>query len=135
MGVNSREGQGRCYNPLVNKTQGLRQTLRVTRALARITGRNQYVKAGLSAAKTVGASAKRASHVLWLQVTGLFFIFFALVGVLAAAREFQRWQAGEIGPARMWVGILFAATFAYFAVSSFGQARRMEREGTGRESK
>lgn len=107
----------------------------VTRALAGITGRNQYVKAGLSAAKTVGASAKRASHMLWLQVTGLFFIFFALMGVLAAVREFQRWQAGEIGPARMALAILFAATFVYFAVSSFGKARRMERDSAGRESR
>lgn len=119
----------------MNKTQGLRRTLLVTRALASITGRNQYVKAGLSAAKTVGASAKRATHTLWLQVTGLFFVFFALMGAMAAVREFQRWQSGEIGPARMGLAILFASAFAYFAISSFGQARRMEREGTGRESK
>jgi hypothetical protein len=126
---------GRCYNPLVNKTQGLRRTLLVTRALASITGRNQYVKAGLSAAKTVGASAKRATHMLWLQVTGLFFILFALIGILAAVREFQRWQAGEIGISRIGLAILFTVIFSYFAVSSFGQARRMERDGTGRESK
>jgi hypothetical protein len=106
----------------------IRKAIQITKALTARGGQNDYVRAGISAAKTVGASAKHASHLLWLQVTGSFFVFFAVVGSTAAFREYQHWQAGEIGPQRFFAAVIFSAGFAYFGISSFLQARKLERE-------
>lgn len=108
--------------------QRIRKVVRITRALTAKGGQNDYVRAGISAAKTVGASAKHASHLLWLQVTGSFFVFFAVIGTMAAMREYQRWQAAEIGSGRFFAAIVFSMAFAYFGVSSFWQARKLEKE-------
>ena len=108
--------------------QRIRKAIQITRSLAGKGGQNDYLRAGIAAAKTVGASAKHASHLLWLQVTGSFFVFFAVIGTMATVREYQRWQATEIGPERFYAAIIFSLAFAYFGVSSFWQARKLERE-------
>ena len=108
--------------------QRIRKAIQITRALAGKGGQNDYLRAGISAAKTVGASARHASHLLWLQVTGSFFVFFAVIGAMAALREYQRWQAAELGSGRFYAAVTFSAAFAYFGVSSFWQARKLERD-------
>lgn len=108
--------------------QRIRKAIQVTRALAGKGGQGDYIRAGITAAKTVGASAKHASHLLWLQVTGSFFVFFSVIGTMAAFREYQRWQAAEIGPQRFSAALIFSVAFAYFGVSSFWQARKLDRE-------
>jgi hypothetical protein len=112
----------------VVSVQQIRRAILITRTLANRGKQNDYVRAGITAAKTVGASAKHASHLLWLQVTGSFFVFFAVVGTMAALREYQRWQAAEIGPGRFYAAIAFSLVFAYFGVSSFLQARKLNKE-------
>ena len=113
---------------MVLSPQRIRKAIQITRALTARGGQNDYLRAGISAAKTVGASAKHASHLLWLQVTGSFFVFFAVIGAMAATREYQRWQAAEIGSGRFYAAMFFSIAFAYFGVSSFRQARKLERE-------
>ena len=105
-----------------------RKALLLTRSLLANNGRNQYVRAGWSAARTVGASAKHAGHLLLLQVAGFFQAVFALIGGFAAVREFQKWEGGEIGPTRFLVAAAFGLIFLYFAASSFNRARRLTRE-------
>ena len=66
----------------------------------------------------------RVVHLLWLQITGVFFLFFALAGGLACWREYQAWQAGKIGPGKMVLAACFALVFLWFGVSSFWRAKR-----------
>jgi hypothetical protein len=112
----------------VLSVQQIRRAILITRTLAGRGQQSDYVRAGITAAKTIGASAKHASHLLWLQITGSFFVFFAVIGSMAALREYHRWQSAEIGPARVYAAIGFSVVFAYFGVSSFWQSRKLTRE-------
>lgn len=73
------------------------------------------------------AALLRTLHLLWLEITGLFFVVFALVGAAAAWREYQAYVAGSAGPGRTVGAALFCLTFAYFGVTSFWKARRGSR--------
>jgi hypothetical protein len=66
----------------------------------------------------------RVLHILWLEVTGLFFLVLALVGGGAAVREYHRHAAANGSVAKMLLAAAFAVVFAYFGVSSFWQSRR-----------
>jgi hypothetical protein len=72
-------------------TQG-RALLRVA---GRKTGENRWVRAFYNAGSVTLRSIGRVLHVLWLEVTGLFFLVLALVGAAAAAREYHRHAAGN----------------------------------------
>ena len=76
------------------------------------------------AARATAASLGRVLHQLWLEVTGAVFLFIALVGGLAASREYARYEAGKTGPGRVVLAICFCATFAYFGLSSFWRVKR-----------
>ena len=64
----------------------------------------------------------RVLHLLFLQVAGVFFLAFAAGGGIAAWREYHKWQAGQIGPSKIYLALGFAALFLWFAVSSFWRA-------------
>jgi len=66
----------------------------------------------------------RVLHVLWLEVTGLFFLVLALVGAAAAVRESHRRALGTGSLGKMLLAAAFALLFAYFGVSSFWRSRR-----------
>jgi hypothetical protein len=61
----------------------------------------------------------RALTQLFHQVTGVFFLAFAAIGVAALVREWQRWPRGKLIAAG-----LFTAVFAWFTVSAFWKARK-----------
>lgn len=103
----------------------------ITRVAGRVAGQqlgqNRLLRAGFSAVRITAEHFGRVLHLLWLQITGVFFLFFALAGSLAAWREYTHWQAGKIGPGKMVVALAFAAVFAWFGVSSFYSAARKAR--------
>jgi hypothetical protein len=75
----------------------------------------------------VGATAKsfaRIFHVLWLEVSGFFFLILALMLVLATWRESVKYQSGLVPINRVFLAAAFAAMFTYFGVSSFWRARK-----------
>ena len=74
------------------------------------------------------AALLRTLHLLWLEITGLFFVVFALVGAAATWREYQAYAAGKAGPGRAIAAALFCLAFAYFGVTSFWKARRGSRQ-------
>ena len=96
----------------------------LARVVAQQAGRYRAVNAVMTAARTTVASCSRVLHQLWLEVTGFVFLFLAVIGGLAAAREYARYEAGRIGPGRVVLAIGFCATFAYFGLSSFWRVRR-----------
>jgi hypothetical protein len=66
----------------------------------------------------------RTAHELWLEVTGLFFLVFAAVGGGAALRAYQSYATGKTGLGRVWMGITFTLTFAYFGITSLMRSRK-----------
>jgi hypothetical protein len=94
------------------------------RVAARQAGQNRWLRAGYSALQVTSRHLGRVFHLLWLQITGVFFLFFALAGGLACWREYQAWQTGKIGPAKMALAACFAIVFLWFGVSSFWRAQR-----------
>jgi len=102
----------------------------MVRAAGRVIGRrtvsNRYVRAGFSAADATVRGAARATRILWLQVTGFFCAIFALSISGAVWREWHRANVAH----REWklaIGSLVLALFAWFAVSNFWRARRLDR--------
>ncbi len=100
----------------------------VTRVAGRMAGQrlgqSRVLRAGYSALRITAEHFGRVLHLLWLQITGVFFLFFALAGSLAAWREYGKWQAGKIGPGKLALALVFAVVFAWFGVSSFYRAAR-----------
>ena len=98
------------------------------RAVGRVSGRalrnNRFINAGLQGARITLSSFGRTAHVLWLELTGLFFLVFAVIGGGAAVRAYHSHQAGKGGLQRFWLGVLFAFLFTYFGVTSFMRSRR-----------
>lgn len=91
------------------------------RVALRQAGRSRLVRAAWGAARTTLASFARVLHLLWLEVTGLFFLTFAAAGAVACWREYSRH-----GPfyGKTALAFAFAVMFAYFGVSSFWRASR-----------
>ena len=93
------------------------------RTLGRLTAdpkhRNRVLQAGLGSARTTFRAFGKVSHILWLEITGLFFLLFALIGSVEFVRKARAHDLRQMAAA---AGI--ALLFGYFGVSSFWQARK-----------
>ncbi len=94
------------------------------RVAARQAGKTQMARALSAALLSAASSVARVAHQLWLQITGVLFVAFAVVGSLAFVREYRAWAAGKFGPGRALLAGAFALLFAWFGVSSFWRARK-----------
>jgi hypothetical protein len=94
------------------------------RVAGRKTGENRWVRAFYRAGTVTLRSFSRVLHILWLEITGLFFLVLAFVGAAAAVREFHRRALGTGSTGRMLLATGFALLFAYFGVNSFYRSRR-----------
>ncbi len=94
------------------------------RVAGRKTGENRWVRAFYHAGSVTARSIGRVLRVLWLEVTGLFFLVLALVGGAAAVREYHRHEGGNVSTAKMLLASAFAVVFTYFGVSSFWRSRK-----------
>jgi hypothetical protein len=98
------------------------------RVAGRKTGENRWVRAFYRAGDVTLRNVGRVLHVLWLEVTGLFFLVLAVVGGGAAVREYHRHQVGTGSTGKMLVASVFGLLFAYFGVSSFWRSRTRSRK-------
>ena len=94
------------------------------RVVGRQAGENRVLRAGWGAIRLTAQRVGGVLHLLFLQVAGVFFLAFAAAGGIAAWREYHKWQAGQIGPGKVYVAAGFSALFLWFAVSSFWRASR-----------
>ncbi len=105
-----------------------RKALVVARVAAREAQRHaqrsRWIRGALAGGRAFLASVFRAINILWLQITGVFFLLFALVGGVACWKEYRAWTVGKIGPGRALLALCFSLMFTWFAVSSFWRARR-----------
>lgn len=94
------------------------------RVAVRQAGNSRLAKATFAAARGTISSLARAGRLLWLQVTGLLFVAFAIVGAVACVRESRAYLANTGGLGRPLLAFLFTLLFAWFGVSSFWRASR-----------
>ena len=77
--------------------------------------------------RAVRATASHFGRVLgqlWLEVTGLVFLFLAGIGVIAFFREYAKYQAGRSTSSRVVLAVCFTGLFGWFGVSSFWRVRK-----------
>jgi hypothetical protein len=88
-------------------------------------GRNRTLLRGVRAG--IGGFAgplQNVLRVLFLEISGLVFLFFSLSIMIAFAREYRRYALHEVGSERVVLAGAIAILFLYFGVSSFWRARR-----------
>ena len=79
--------------------------------------------------RSVWSPLAKFSSVLWLEVTGVFFLLFALI----TGQQAWKWHAAirlppsNPGAQHLYLYIFLFAMFGYFTVSSFVRARRRQR--------
>jgi hypothetical protein len=71
-----------------------------------------------------------AGGILWLEITGLFFAFFALFFVQSVYRVHTAWRQGP-EHTHLLLYVVLAAAFSWFSVSSFIRAYRKNKRGPG----
>ena len=87
-------------------------------------GHSRLLRGVLAGGRAALGSFSRVLHLLFLEVTGFFFLVFAVIGSYAFMREYRAWAAGKIGPGKTVVALAFTVMFAWFGLSSFWRARK-----------
>lgn len=90
----------------------------------RQAGRSRRVSAMAQAGRVTFTHFRRVLRLLWLQVTGFFFLALAVMGGGALANEYPKYQAGKVGGERLLLAAAFMLLFVYFGVSSFWRVRK-----------
>jgi hypothetical protein len=108
----------------VPDTSGADKFRAASRVIGRRAGTNRWSRATYSAGRSFVGTVRHVVHVLFHQVTGLFFLVFGLVVCLACYREYRAYEAGRMGPGRAVLAGILALLFVYFAVSNFARAGR-----------
>ncbi len=121
----------RWYNRMVGGTSAAERTRTpgagtkariLGRVAVRQLGSSRLGRATANAASATLRSLGRAAQILFLQVAGLFFMAFAVIGGIALVSEYRAYVAGKIGPGRSVVALVFVVLFAWFGLSSFLRA-------------
>ena len=94
---------------------------------ARIAGQqmkqSRTYSAVLKGAKATLGHFAGVMHQLWLEITGLVFLAFAGVGLIAFAREYAAYHAGRGTSGHIAIAAGFSVMFTWFGISSFWRAR------------
>ena len=94
------------------------------RIAGQAAARHRYFRAGWAAMRAVGQAIAAAARQLWLEITGFFFLVFAVFGGIAVYREYPALESGEGSVARLAIISLFTLMFLWFGLSSLWRARR-----------
>lgn len=94
------------------------------RVAGRAARRSRLLNALWGGLRAAAVSLGRVLHRVWLEITGVFFLIFALVGGAAAWREYPLYKAGQADLLHLLAPALFSALFAWFGLTSFWRARR-----------
>lgn len=110
--------------------------VRVARNMA--GARSGVAKSGLARQRKLGTAVfsgaraafggfARVLHLLWLQITGVFFFIFAIGFAAAAVRQYRAWSTTHTDGAKLALVIGFTVLFAWFGASSFWRAARKQK--------
>jgi len=108
----------------VSKVSSWRKAGIAARVARQQAGRSRTVNAVTGAVRTTARSFGKAIHQLWLEVTGSVFLFMALFGAIASAREYMKYTAGRTAPSHVAIAICFTLAFGWFGISSFLKVKR-----------
>lgn len=95
-----------------------------TRVAVRQAGQSRRLSALGRASRVTFTHFRRVLGLLWLQVTGFFFLALSLLGGGALWEQYPKYQAGKVSGARLLLAAAFMLLFAYFGVSSFWRVRK-----------
>ena len=102
-----------------------RKVQRIFHIAAGMMTRSRTGRAVLAGIRATALSFGRVLHQLWLEVTGFTFLAIAVIGVMAAIREYGKYQAGQAtGPGRLVLAVCFTVSFTWFGLSSFWRVKR-----------
>lgn len=110
--------------PLVSEGSAMRVAQAASRIAVRQAGKNRWMRALWQGASATLRSFARVLHLLFLEVAGVFFLAFALIGGIACFREYRLYAAGQPAGAKMAVAGAFSVMFLWFALSSFWRASK-----------
>jgi hypothetical protein len=114
---------GTLLKSFMMKVSTLKRFGAIARVAGRKAGKTRMAGAIWRGLRVTGSSFGRVLGILWLEVTGFVFLCLSGIGALALAREYTKYQAGQVGSARLILAVCFTVTFAWFGVSSFWRAR------------
>jgi hypothetical protein len=86
--------------------------------------RNKVLRATGAGLGATAKAVRRATHKLWLEVTGFFFLVSAVIVGGAGWRQYQKHLAGTADMRNVYLAGALALIFVWFGVSSFWRARR-----------
>jgi hypothetical protein len=95
-----------------------------TRVAAQRAGRSRRLSALTQAGRVTFSHFRRVLRLLWLQVTGFFFLALAILGGGALWKEYPKYQTGKLNGTRLLLAAAFMLLFFYFGVSSFWRVRK-----------
>ena len=100
----------------------------VGRIASRGAGQNRTVNATFQAAKAASKTFLGIGHLLWLQITGVCFIFFGIGFVARIPRSYQAFLQHKEPVFNLAVLVAVALAFFWFGLTAFARARRRQQE-------
>lgn len=96
----------------------------VGRLAMRGASQSRVLRAGYSAAQTTLRSSRRVAHILWLQITGVFFCLFAVSFATRLPNLYEKYRAGNTPAHNLFLLSCITLLFTWFGLSSFWKAKR-----------
>jgi uncharacterized membrane protein len=94
----------------------------VKNALQTVVKKDRLVSAVFAGGKSLIVSFSRTFYALWLQTTGMIFVFFTLGGVGSLVRQYHKDQFAD--HKRVAVECVFTLVCLCFTMQSFSKAKR-----------
>ena len=94
----------------------------VKNALQTVVKKDRLLNAVFAGGKSLIVSISRTFYALWLQTTGLIFLFFTVGGGASLVRQYRK--DGFADHQRVLIESAFTLICAYFTLLSFLKARR-----------
>ncbi len=113
-------------DPRVTRQAGARVRVRQNLSQARTTSVT-VKREGKRFGQAIWGPVARASGVLWLELTGVFFGIFALTAAMELYRHHQDFAAAGAARQHVWFAAGMLVLFGWFTVSSFVRARKRSR--------
>jgi hypothetical protein len=94
----------------------------VKNALQTVVKKDRLLNAAWAGGKSLVVSVSRTFYALWLQTTGLIYVFFTVAGASSVFLEYRR--HGLADQKRLLIESAFTLVCAYFTLHSFLKAKR-----------
>ncbi|HEX4605753.1 MAG TPA: hypothetical protein VH724_17260 [Candidatus Angelobacter sp.] len=98
----------------------------VKNALQTVVKKDRLLNAAFAGGKSLLVSVSRTFYALWLQTTGLIYVFFTVAGGTSLVVEYHKHQFAD--PKRLFIETLFTLVCGYFTLHSFMKAKRTAKQ-------